>query len=86
MFRILDKKCSRLSTTEAITVPLTDYTSEMPQLILDLKESRAVDWNSVTLIADDSVGQYSVFKTMCNYEWLISCTLSCDLHYYYISV
>lgn len=50
-----DKKCSRLSTTEAITVPLTDYTSEMPQLILDLKESRAVDWNSVTLIADDSV-------------------------------
>lgn len=54
--------------------------------VIDLKESRAVDWNSVTLIADDSVGQYSVFKTMCNYEWLISCTLSYDLHYYYISV
>ncbi|XP_065210970.1 ionotropic receptor 93a-like isoform X2 [Planococcus citri] len=57
---ITDNQCKRLPVNEAITIPLASDGSELPQLIIDLQQSKAVNWKTATLIHDDSISDEQI--------------------------
>ncbi|XP_065204300.1 ionotropic receptor 93a-like [Planococcus citri] len=57
---ITDNQCKRLPANEAITIPLASDGSELPQLIIDLQQSKAVNWKTATLIHDDSISDEQI--------------------------
>jgi len=54
----LDTNCPRLPINEAITIPLTDYQSELSQMMLDLRMSNSFSWKSAILMHDNSIGKF----------------------------
>ncbi|KAI5707054.1 hypothetical protein M8J75_013960 [Diaphorina citri] len=52
---ITESDCPRLPSNEAVTLPLGAAGSEISQILLDLRTSRALNWKTVNLIHDDSV-------------------------------
>nr|QPZ88965.1 ionotropic receptor 1 [Diaphorina citri] len=52
---ITESDCPRLPSNEAVTLPLGASGSEISQILLDLRTSRALNWKTVNLIHDDSV-------------------------------
>ncbi|XP_050089824.1 ionotropic receptor 93a-like [Anopheles aquasalis] len=56
MLSITDSDCPRLPSNNAIMIPHSDGTAsafeEISQIILDMKSSRAIDWQTATLLYD----------------------------------
>lgn len=52
----LDTDCPRLPIDEAITIPLTTPSSELSQMVLDLRMSNSFSWKSAVLMHDNSIG------------------------------
>ncbi|KAK9880274.1 hypothetical protein WA026_010147 [Henosepilachna vigintioctopunctata] len=53
---VTDMDCPRLPTGKAISIPLLENGQEIPQLLLDLRTSGTLKWNSLILLHDSSIG------------------------------
>lgn len=56
IFLSLDTDCPRLPIDEAITIPLTTPSSELSQMVLDLRMSNSFSWKSAIFMHDHSIG------------------------------
>ncbi|CAG4935436.1 unnamed protein product [Parnassius apollo] len=57
MFALTEADCPRLPVDSAITVTYTVAGQELPQLILDLRTMRALDWKSAVILHDDALNR-----------------------------
>lgn len=51
-----DSDCPRLPETDAVTVPLVVRGHELSQFLLDLRTTQIIQWKSVAIISDDTIG------------------------------
>lgn len=54
-----DNDCPRLPEDDAVTVPLVVSGQELSQFLLDLRTSQIIQWKSVAIISDYTVGTFT---------------------------
>ncbi|CAK1585664.1 unnamed protein product [Parnassius mnemosyne] len=57
MFALTEADCPRLPVDSAITVTYTEAGQELPQLIMDLRTMRALNWKSAVILHDDALNR-----------------------------
>nr|AXF48842.1 ionotropic receptor IR11 [Lobesia botrana] len=64
LFALTEVDCPRLPPDAAITVTHTDPGQELPQLLLDLRSTRAFNWKSAVILHDDTLNRDMVSRVV----------------------
>ncbi|CAH0399911.1 unnamed protein product [Chilo suppressalis] len=64
LFALTEVDCPRLPTDSAITVTYVDPGEELPQIILDMRTSKAFKWKSAVILHDDTLSRDMVSRVV----------------------
>nr|AFC91753.2 putative ionotropic receptor IR93a [Cydia pomonella] len=64
LFALTEVDCPRLPPDSAITITYTDPGQELPQLLLDLRTTRAFNWKSAVILHDDTLNRDMVSRVV----------------------